>query len=118
MSTADQTLSSRITGEAELAAQRAELQPIIDQLAEVCQGRDDLRIDAAGRMAGAWFANPEAAPRWGYDLIAARMQLPSCRNLQHAERLGQRRRQHLSARETLRSSRSQGPYRRRTVRQT
>ena len=71
MSTADQTLSSRITGEALLAAQRAELQPIIDQLAEVCQGRDDLRIEAAGNMAGAWFANPAAAPRWGYELIAA-----------------------------------------------
>ena len=75
MSTDDQTLSSKITGEAMLAAQRAELQPIIDQLAEVCQGRDDLRIEAAGNMAGAWFATPEAAPRWGYELIAAGMLL-------------------------------------------
>ena len=58
-----------------LAAQRAELQPVIDQLAEVCQGRDDLRIEAAGNMAGAWFATPEAAPRWGYELIAAGMLL-------------------------------------------
>ena len=75
MSTPDQKLSSKITGEALRAAQRAELQPIIDQLAEVCQGRDDLRIEAAGNMAGAWFANPEAAPRWGYELIAAGMLL-------------------------------------------
>ena len=67
MSTADQKLSSAITGEALLAAQRSELQPIIDQLAEVSQGRDDLRIEAAGNMAGAWFANPEAAPQFGYD---------------------------------------------------
>ena len=58
-----------------LAAERLELQPIIDQLAQVCQGRDDLRIEVAGEMAGAWFANPEAAPRWGYELIAAGMLL-------------------------------------------
>ena len=66
MSTADQNaVRPAITGEALLAAQRSELQPIIDQLAEVSQGRDDLRIEAAGNMAGAWFANPEAAPRVG-----------------------------------------------------
>ena len=75
MSTPDQTLSSKITGAALLAAQRSELQPIIDQLAEACQGRDDLRIEAAGNMAGSWFANPEAAPRWGYELIAVGMLL-------------------------------------------
>jgi hypothetical protein len=75
MSTDDQRLSSAITAEALLAAQRAELQPIIDQLAEACQGRDDLRIEAAGELAGAWLANPEAAPRWGFELIAAGMLL-------------------------------------------
>ena len=63
MSTADQTLSSKITGAALLAAERSELQPIIDQPAEVCQGRDDLRIEAAGELPGAWFASPASAPR-------------------------------------------------------
>ena len=73
MSTSDQTLSSKITGEALLAAQRSELQPIIDQLAAVCQGRDDLRIEAAGNMAGAWFANPKP-PRDG----ASNSSPPAC----------------------------------------
>ena len=43
MSTADETHAARLHGEALLAALRAELQPLIDQVAEQAGGRDDLR---------------------------------------------------------------------------
>jgi hypothetical protein len=48
--------------------QRPELQPLIDHLREVAQGRDDIRVDCAGTIAGAWFARPV---RQGHELIAA-----------------------------------------------
>jgi hypothetical protein len=48
MSTKDQTLSAELHGEALLAARRPELQPLIDHLQEVAQGRDDLRTEVAG----------------------------------------------------------------------
>jgi hypothetical protein len=41
-STADQILSSALHGEALLMARRPELRPLIDQLAEQTQGRDDI----------------------------------------------------------------------------
>jgi hypothetical protein len=68
MSTADQILSSALHGEALLTAQRPELRPLIDHLAEQAQGRDDIRTECAGIIAGAWFASPV---RRGHELIAA-----------------------------------------------
>jgi hypothetical protein len=41
---------------------------MIDHLREVAQGRDDLRVECAGTIAGSWFAG---AARRGEDLIAA-----------------------------------------------
>ena len=68
MSTKDQTLSAELHGEALLAAQRPELQPLIDHLREVAQGRDDVRVECAGIIAGWWFAG---VGRRGEELIAA-----------------------------------------------
>jgi hypothetical protein len=68
MSTKDQTLSAELHGEALLSARRPELQPLIDHLREVAQGRDDVRTECAGIIAGSWFAG---AARRGEDLIAA-----------------------------------------------
>jgi hypothetical protein len=68
MSTKDQTLSSELHGEALLAAKRSELQPLIDHLREAAQGRDDIRTECAGVIAGAWFASKA---RRGEELIAA-----------------------------------------------
>jgi hypothetical protein len=68
MSTKDQTLSAPLHGEALLAARRPELQPLIDHLREIAQGRDDIRTECAGVVAGSWFAG---AARRGEDLIAA-----------------------------------------------
>ena len=41
---------------------------MIDHLREVAEGRDDIRVECAGTIAGAWFPNPA---RRGEDLIAA-----------------------------------------------
>jgi hypothetical protein len=68
MSTADQALSSELHGEALLTARRPELQPLIDHLREVAQGRDDIRTECAGTIAGSWFSS---IARRGEDLIAA-----------------------------------------------
>jgi hypothetical protein len=68
MSTKDQTLSAALDGEALLTAKRPELQPLIDHLREVAQGRDDIRVECAGAIVGSWFAGAE---RRGEDLIAA-----------------------------------------------
>jgi hypothetical protein len=68
MSTKDQILSAELHGEALLTARRPELQPLIDHLREVAQGRDDIRVECAGIIAGSWFAG---AARRGEDLIAA-----------------------------------------------
>jgi hypothetical protein len=56
MSTKDQTLSAALHGEALLTARRPELQPLIDHLREVAQGRDDIKTECAGVIAGSWFA--------------------------------------------------------------
>jgi hypothetical protein len=64
----DQILSSKLHGEALLTAKRPELQPLIDHLREVAQGRDDIRVECAGIIAGSWFSS---AARRGEDLIAA-----------------------------------------------
>jgi hypothetical protein len=42
MSTKDQTITAALHGEA------PELQPLIDHLREVAQGRDDIRVECAG----------------------------------------------------------------------
>ena len=68
MSTEDQILSSELHGEALLTAKRPELQPLIDHLREAAEGRDDIRTECAGVLAGSWFAG---AARRGEDLIAA-----------------------------------------------
>jgi hypothetical protein len=68
MSTKDQILSSELHGEALLTARRPELQPLIDHLREMAQGRDDIRVECAGILAGGWFAS---GARRGEDLIAA-----------------------------------------------
>src|SRR5688572_14432366 len=56
LSTKDQTLSAELHGEALLTAKRPELQPLIDHLREVAQGRDEIRVECAGVIAGSWFA--------------------------------------------------------------
>ena len=68
MSTADQMLSSALHGDALLAARRPELRPLVDHLREQAQGRDDIRTECAGIIAGSWFAS---SARRGEDLIAA-----------------------------------------------
>ena len=68
MSTKDQTLSAELHGEALLTAKRSQLQPLIDHLREVAQGRDDIRTECAGIIAGSWFAD---TARRGEELIAA-----------------------------------------------
>ena len=68
MSTADQILSSKLQGEALLTARRPELQPLIDHLREVAQGRDNVRVECAGILAGSWFSS---TARRSEDLIAA-----------------------------------------------
>ena len=52
MSAKDQALSAELHGEALLTAKRPELQPLIDHLREVAQGRDDIRVECAGAIAG------------------------------------------------------------------
>jgi len=64
VSTDDQKLASVLHGEALLPAQRPELQPLIDHLAEEAKGRDDIRTECAG----SWFAT---RVRQGHQLIAA-----------------------------------------------
>src|SRR4029450_12350139 len=68
MLTKDQILSSERHGEALLTARRPELQPPIDHLREVAEGRDDIRVECAGILAGSWFSS---GARRGEDLIAA-----------------------------------------------
>jgi hypothetical protein len=68
VSTKDQILSSELHGEALRTAKRPELQPLIDHLKEAAQGRDDIRTECAGTIAGSWFAS---TARRGEDLIAA-----------------------------------------------
>ena len=68
MSTDDQTHSARLHGEALLAAQEPLFQAVIERLTESAEGRDDLRVECAGLLAGWWFASPET--QYGYELIA------------------------------------------------
>jgi hypothetical protein len=52
-----------------LRARRPELDPLIAELRELIDGRDDIRVACAGTIAGAWFASPGMAQ--GHALIAA-----------------------------------------------
>jgi hypothetical protein len=69
MSIKDQVLSAALHGEALLRARRSELDPLIAELRELTDGRDDIRIECAGTIAGSWFASPGMAQ--GHELIAA-----------------------------------------------
>jgi hypothetical protein len=65
----DQTLSSGpLMGGVLLTAKRPELQPLIEHLREAAQGRDDIRVECAGTIAGSWFAS---GARRGEELVAA-----------------------------------------------
>lgn len=68
MSTDDQTHSARLHGEALLSAQQPLFQAEIERLKAEASGRDDLRIETAGLLAGWWFASPDT--QYGYELIA------------------------------------------------
>ena len=80
MSTKDQILSSELHGEALLTARRPELQPLIDHLREVALGRDDIRAECAGTIAGSWFAS---GVRQGEELIAAGLLMLAKKCRQH-----------------------------------
>jgi hypothetical protein len=69
MSTERQKLSSALHGDALLQARRPELEPLIAELKAVAAGRDDIRVECAGILAGSWFASP--ATSYAHDLIAA-----------------------------------------------
>ena len=68
MSIKDHILSAELHGEALLTARRPELQPLVDHLREVAQRRDDIRVECAGTIAGAWVSSKD---RRGEELIAA-----------------------------------------------
>jgi len=68
MSNKDQILASTLHGEALLIAKRPELQALVDHLREAAQGRNDIRTERAGIIAGWWFAG---VARQGHELIAA-----------------------------------------------
>jgi hypothetical protein len=52
MSTEDQILSAALHGEGLSTARRPERQTSIDHLRNVAQGRDDIRTECAGKIAG------------------------------------------------------------------
>ena len=69
MPTKDQALSAALRGEALLAAQDDSMQPLLDRLAALTNGHDDVRLETAGRIAGRWFAGMDSDA--GRELIAA-----------------------------------------------
>jgi len=75
MSTPDQKLSAEIHGLALLLARDGVPQELLDRLAKAAQGRDDLRTELAGEIAGYWMADP--ASHHGHELIAAGLLLIS-----------------------------------------
>jgi hypothetical protein len=68
MSTKDHVFSAALHGEALLRGKRPELLPLVNELRELSQGRDDIRTECAGIIAGSWFARPTTMAG---DLIAA-----------------------------------------------
>jgi hypothetical protein len=69
MATKDEMLSAKLHGEALLRAQRPELDPLLTELREIAAGRDDIRVECAGTIAGSWLASP--GTKHGHELIAA-----------------------------------------------
>jgi len=61
--------SSALHGEALRRADRPEIRTLVAELAEIAQGRDDIRTECAGTIAGGWFASP--ATSYAEELIAA-----------------------------------------------
>src|SRR5687767_12081311 len=61
MSTREQILSSALHGEALRRVDRPEIRALIAELAELAQGRDDVRTECAGSLAGSWFAEPASS---------------------------------------------------------
>jgi hypothetical protein len=51
------------------AAEKRNLAESITELREIADGRDDILAEAAGIIAGSWYASP--ATHVGYELIAA-----------------------------------------------
>ena len=62
-------MSARLHGEALLRAQRPELEPLMADLREIAAGRDDIRVECAGTIAGSWFGS--SGTKYGHELIAA-----------------------------------------------
>ena len=69
MSTPDQALGAKLHGTALLLVQDPALRPLLDRLAELAGGRDDVRTETAGVLAGDWWAAP--GRHIGHELIAA-----------------------------------------------
>ena len=53
------------------AAERRNLDESIEELRQIADGRNDVLAEAAGIMAGSWYASP--ATHVGYELIGAAM---------------------------------------------
>jgi hypothetical protein len=72
MSTKDQLLYSFLHGTAmRYAAERRNLDESIEELRQIVDGRNDVLAEAAGIIAGSWYASP--ATHVGYELIGAGM---------------------------------------------
>jgi hypothetical protein len=72
MSTKDQLLYSALHGTAmRYAAERRSLDESIEELREIAVGRNDILAEAAGIIAGYWYASP--ATHVGHELIGAGM---------------------------------------------
>ena len=69
MSTPEQILSSALHGDALRRVDRPEIRAVVAELAELAQGRDDVRTECAGIMAGSWFASPSSS--YAEELVAA-----------------------------------------------
>jgi hypothetical protein len=72
MSTQDQLLYSALHGTAmRYVAERRNLDESIEELRQIADSRNDILAEAAGLIAGSWYASP--ATHAGYELIGAGM---------------------------------------------
>jgi hypothetical protein len=62
-------LFAMLHGEALLRARRPELDQLMADRHEIAAGRDDIRVECAGTIAGSWLASP--GTKHGHELIAA-----------------------------------------------
>ena len=69
MPTPEQILSSALHGDALRRVDRPEIRAIVAELAELAEGRDDVRTECAGIMAGSRFAFPSSS--YAEELVAA-----------------------------------------------